>query len=78
MSPGQGNYVSVHTFQAVVPDGMEESATDSLLAAIFEFGCFNMYGAFDRTGTARELAHVLGLLNRHQLPIQVITPIVDW
>lgn len=47
-------------FQAVIPADVEESGTDGLLVAIFEFGCFNMHGAFERPGTARELARVLG------------------
>jgi hypothetical protein len=51
-------------FQGALEGREDESETGRLLLDVFEFGRFNMYRAFNASGTAREFAALCETLSR--------------
>jgi hypothetical protein len=49
-----------------------------LLLAIYEFGRFNLYAAFDQEGTDRELAALVDLLQRGGVYVGNVSDVTDW
>jgi hypothetical protein len=65
-------------FQGALHGQDDDSEVGHLLWELFEFGRYNMYGAFDAPGTAKEFASLAKLLTRGDVPVPQSPGLTGW
>lgn len=65
-------------FRGALAEEDDDSEVGQILYEVFDFGTFNMYGAFDADGTAQEFERVSAWLRQGGVPVLQPQGIADW
>jgi hypothetical protein len=65
-------------FQGVLEDQDDESEIGQILWEVFDFGRFNMYGAFDAPRTSQQFEWLSNWLSARGVPMPPPQGLADW